>query len=171
MFYKIENKDCKVYQDLKALLDKEKSYNEYNRKVAEEVTKGLEWHKFVGQGTQCSFYRVRFYWGFVFTQPEKLNPKEWMPYKQMPGSFIPNKRTKAGKDIQERLNKQKRSDLFCLEKILNISFLGRESFKFPQIFLKNDVIVMFLDEKHNPTDENIIEITSKEFKEILDIKD
>lgn len=172
MFYKITNKDSKVYQDLVALLDKEASINEYNRSVANEVTKGLDWEKFIGFGTQCNFNRVKYYRGFCFKDPDKVNPKEWREDKEYPGAYRPNKRTKAGKDIQSRLNQQKRSDIFFLEPIFGINLInGVESFKFPQIFLQDDVLAIYLDDKHIPKDENVIEITSKEFKEILNIKD
>lgn len=172
MFYKITNKDSKVYQDLVALLDKEASINEYNRCVANEVTKGLDWKKFIGFGNQLNFDRVRYYRGFVFKDPDKVNPKEWRKDKEYKDAYRPNKRTKAGQEIQKKLNQQKRSDVFFLEPILGIKLIdGPSSFKYPQIFRQDDVLAIYLDDKHEPKDENVIEITSKEFKEILNIKD
>lgn len=62
-------------------------------------------------------------------------------------------------------NGLKGSSISVAFKNLGIEF-PHGTFSFPFIEIANDIILVYLGEKQIPTDENIIEITSKEFESL-----
>ena len=96
--------------------------------------------------------------------PEEVDPKVWKEAEK--GMFFPNRRTKVGREMASFLANGMEATRYDdpLEILGCNYFLPR--FKFPFIEQCNNVIVAFLDDKHIPVSEDVIEITSKEFNEI-----
>lgn len=172
MYYKIVNQDCEVYQKLKQLRIDEQKIEEENLKAINEKLGELKYDMFLGNRSQQSFTRVTSYEGFIFTNPEKVDKKIWKEKKGEAAVFIPNLRTKKGREMQEfLLNGLKKSWYSKVFEILNLEELNGR-FKFPFVSLENEIILVYLGDNHLPQDENLIEITTNEFYRILrDIKD
>lgn len=165
MYYKIENKDCEVYNRLHELRTAEYQIEKDNISAIEEKT-GLKWDSFVGHSGQQNFRRTTQYTGFKFTEPEKVDLKIWQVYKENNEYFVPNKRTKLGREMQEFLSNGLKGTLYSkVWDILNLKHIGR--FTFPFVEICGDLIIVYLDQKHVPKDENLIEITSVEADKIL----
>jgi len=161
MYYKIENKECEVYKKLHEMRAEELKMEEENRQLINEKT-GLKWEKFLGHKGQQDFNRVTSYVGFVFTEPEKADSKIWKQHAKYKEAFIPNKRTKLGREMSDFLNNGLKGHRFLdVFDHLGIEY-PNSKFTFPYVEICGDVIVLFIDEKSKITDENIIEITSKE---------
>ena len=166
MYYKIENKECEVYKKLHEMRSKELQMEEDNKQLIAEKT-GLEWESFLGYKGQQNFNRVTQYSGFLFKEPEKVDLKIWSRHSEHKDAFVPNRRTKLGREMNEFLNNGLKGHSFNLVfKNLGIEYLMRR-FTFPYVEICGDVIVLYLDEKTEITDENIIEITTKEANAIL----
>jgi hypothetical protein len=162
MYYKIGNKESEVYQKLHEMRINELQMEADNKQTINEVT-GLTWEKFLGHYGQQNFQRVTQYNGFQFTEPEKVNSKIWSKHKKFPEIYVPNNRTDLGRKMSALLsNGLKGSSISVAFKNLGIEF-PHGTFSFPFIDIVNDIILVYLGEKQIPTDENIIEITSKEF--------
>lgn len=165
MYYKITNQESEVYKKLHAMRTQELAWEDENEKKIEEKT-GLTWTVFLGRRGQQSFSRVTEYSGFIFDQPEKVDPKVWAPHKTEEGGFVPNRRTKAGREMAKFLSREMGGHWF------NIVFvnIGMEPpngrFSFPFVEICGEVIILFLDENHIPSNEDIIEITKTEFEQI-----
>lgn len=165
MFYKIENKECQVYKELHALRTEELKIEEENIKAIEEKT-GLKWKKTLGYHGQQTFRRVSSYLGFEFKEPEKVDLKIWKVSKNENGLYVPNTRTKLGREMQQFLNNGlKGSDYRRVFEILKLDDLRKFTFPFIEI-AKNENIVIFLGDGHEPKDKNLIEITKSEFNSI-----
>lgn len=169
MYYKIENKESKVYKELHALRTKELKIEEENILAIEEKT-GLKFKNSFGHHGQQNFRRVTSYIGFEFTEPEKVDLKIWKRHKEHEMIFVPNTRTKLGRDMQEFLNNGLKGSRYDkVFKILKLADLTKFTFPFIEI-LKNDVIVIYLGDKHEPKNKDIIEITKREFLELNGIR-
>lgn len=165
MFYKIENKECQVYKELHALRTEELKIEEENIKAIEEKT-GLKWGNSFGYHGQQNFRRVTSYMGFEFKEPKKLDLKIWKVSKNENGLYVPNTRTKLGREMQQFLNNGlKGSDYRRVFEILKLDDLREFRFPFVEI-AKNENIVIFLGDGHEPKDKNLIEITKSEFNSI-----
>lgn len=169
MYYKITNKDSKVYKQLYELRKKELEIEKSNRKMVRELV-GDDWSHFKGLSGQQNYQRVTQYSGFEFKHPEQLPPKVWVLDKQYgdKGCYVPNRRTKAGREMLEKLKTLPHSSIIKVFEILGCTLYG--SFAFPYVEIgKDDVIVLFMSDRYyeelskNP---DIIEITKKEFDEL-----
>jgi hypothetical protein len=164
MYYKIVNKDCEVYQKLHALRTEELRIEEQNKQAIDERI-GIAWKSYFGRHGQQNFCRVTEYSGFQFTEPEKIDPKLWVKHPEHPEIYIPNRRTKQGREIAKFLSNGLKGGWYGkVLDILDLPNLAR--FSFPVVDIVDDTIVVFLGDGHQPKDENLIEITSKEFNEI-----
>lgn len=164
MFYKIVNEDSEIYKNLKELRIEEIEIEEENRKRIKNKIP-YKWNRFLGYKGQQNFSRVTTYCGFEFEDADNIDLKIWKQDNINTSFYTPNARTKTGREMRDFLNNDlKTSSLFKLMDILGCELGGR--FSFPYIDVCNDIIVMYLDEKWNPKDENLIEITSKEFNQI-----
>lgn len=163
MYYKIVNQDSKVYQDMKLFLLKEEEIEANNRKMLDEKIP-YKWDVFWGNRGQQDFVRTSRYKGFKFLNPEEVDLKVWKEAEK--GMFFPNRRTKVGREMASFLANGMEATRYDdpLEILGCNYFLPR--FKFPFVQQCNDVIMIFLDDKHIPISEDVIEITSKEFNEI-----
>lgn len=166
MYYKITNKESKVYQELHSLRTKEIEIEGENIYTIKKAT-GLTWNRFLGSMGQLNFRRVTQYSGFEFIESDKINPKVWKKHIAHSSIYVPNQRTKAGREMHSLLlNGLKNSQVDNVFQILKLERPLR--FIFPFVEICGETILIYLDDNLNPTDENVIEITSKEFKGILD---
>lgn len=163
MYYKIENKECEVYKQLFELRTKELQYEKDNKKAIDEKT-GLKWQNSFGHHGQQNFSRVSSYSGFEFKEVEKVDLKIWKEHKDYSGIFIPNTRTKLGREMQDFLQgNMQRSNYNRVFEILKVE-TGRK-FTLPYVEITKDKnIILFLGYEQEPKDKNIIEITKRDFK-------
>lgn len=107
--------------------------------------------------------------------PTEVTEIEGMiPHKEHPEVLVPNRRTKKGKEIQDFLNSL--PNWWYTESLkffpLKRKDINGERFYTPWIEEYEGIIVVRLDDKHNPQpNEDFIEITTSEFKAITKIKD
>lgn len=160
MYYKMTNTSCEKYKQLRAFREKEIEIEKENRKAIEKIVRH-PFDKFVGHSGQNSFDRVTRWRGFVFTDTKNIDERIWKTDKEFPDAYFPNRRYKEGKAMYERINALQKSSFFKFMELLGIEFIGR--FSWPYIFISGDVLLFYLDDKFEPTDENFIEITKKEF--------
>lgn len=165
MYYKIENKNCEVYRKLFAMRTHELKVCEENEKTIEKVT-GLTWKSFLGYDGQQNFRRTTQYSAFNFIEKEKIDPKVWILKDD--GMYHPNKRTKKGREMAEFLmNGLKAGNRYDKPfEILGIEPKRRFVFPFVEI-AKDDIIVCYFDDNHEPNNDNVIEITKSEFNSLL----
>lgn len=164
MYYKVENKECKVYKELHQLRTKELQIQEDNEKAIEEKT-GLKFKTFLGDNGQQNFRRVRQYTGFKFTTPDKVDLKIWKTDAEHKEIFVPNRKTKLGREMAEfLLNGLKGSRYDKVWEILKLEHLRK--FTFPYVEIVGEVILIYLSDSQEPKDKNVIEITKREFNEL-----
>lgn len=165
MYYKITNKKSKLYKDLYNLRASEVEKEVTNKELVKQKVE-LEFENFLGQSGQQNFWRVTQYNGFLFKEPDKVNPQIWSKHKQYPQASVPNKKTKLGKEMYNFLNDGvEKGNLYDLLEILDCSPVGK--FAFPYLHIANEnTLILYVDDKFEPKDKNFIEITSKEFKEL-----
>lgn len=163
MYYKITNKKCEVYKKLYSLRVRERIISELNlKKINEKI--GLKWHIFLGYSGQQNFRRTTQYQGFKFEEPEKVCLKTWQKSKKHEGFFVPNRKTKIGREMSEfLLNGLEGSNYNRVFDILNLEHSDR--FTFPFVEIVDDQIILFL-KNEEPKDPDVIEITKREFTEI-----
>jgi hypothetical protein len=164
MYYKVENKECKVYKELHQLRTKELQIQEDNEKAIEEKI-GLKFKTFLGDNGQQNFRRVRQYTGFKFTTPDKVDLKIWKTDAEYKEIFVPNRKTKLGREMAEfLLNGLKGSRYDKVWEILKLEHLRK--FTFPYVEIVGEVILIYLSDSQEPKDKNVIEITKREFNEL-----
>lgn len=168
MYFKITNKESKMYQDVMAYIKKRRKQTEDNYKTVEDrlgkFTKTLS--------SEGGFYVLPTISGIVPTEVTEI--EGMIPDKKYPDVLVPNRRTKKGKEIQDFLNRLPNwwytdgLDLFPMKR----KDITGERFYTPYIEEFDGIIVVRLDDKHNPQQtEDFVEITTSEFKAITKIKD
>ena len=170
MYYKITDKNSDLYKKLHGLRTEEHKIEEENLKKVKELV-GDDWDEFVGHRTQQNICRVTRYSGFKFKHPESMPPKTFKPHKEFgnKGFYVPDRRTKAGKNISDGLRDLKQSPVFFLLEIFGVDYIGHYHFPFVEI-CKNETIVVYMDERFDKElrkFHELVEITSKEFYELL----
>ena len=163
MYYKILKQNSEIYKELKAFREKEILIEKKNQETIEK-TIPHKWSKYLGYQGQQNFERVTTYSGFKFDDPEQVDSKIWRRHKENNDCFVPNLRTKAGREMRDFLNNLDKSSFFKLRSILGFQSCGR--FIFPYLEICGDVLILFLDDRWIPKNEIYIEITSKEFEEL-----
>lgn len=164
MYYKIENKESEVYKKLHEMRTAEWQMEEENKAAVNEKI-GLEWESYLGYAGQQTWNRVTSYLGFKFKEPEKVDPKLWNEHKEHKGVHIPNRRTKAGREIDDLLKNGLKGHAFNIVfEILGVEY--RKRFQFPVVEICNQTIVLFLGEDYGIDSDDIIEITKREFEEL-----
>lgn len=169
MYYKIVDKNSKLYKDLYNLRKEELEIERKNKEAIKKVI-GSDWDDFLGKGGQQNYWRVTTYSGFAFKNPKNLPEKTWKQHKEYPSIYVPNTRTKNGKKMESFLKELQHSSITKVFSILGCELCGQFTFPFVEIG-KDDVIVFYMTERFNDTlrkNKDVIEITSKEFDEILD---
>ncbi|MCY1720204.1 hypothetical protein OU798_07610 [Prolixibacteraceae bacterium Z1-6] len=164
MYYKIENKECEVYQKLHEMRTEELRFEEENKAAIKEKT-GLDWDSYLGNFGQQNWNRVTHYNGFKFKDTENIDLSIWKRHLKYKGVYVPNTRTKKGREILELLNNGLKGHLFNLPfDILGIKHSSK--FSFPVVEICADTILIYLGEDYNIESDDIIEITTKEFNHI-----
>tara|TARA_R110002096_G_scaffold129211_1_gene277884 strand:+ start:4057 stop:4587 length:531 start_codon:yes stop_codon:yes gene_type:complete len=167
MYYKIEDQACEIYKQLHALRIKEKEMLDENLKLVKERV-NLEFDQVLGYHGQQSFRRTTEYRAFQFTEPVLASLAIWKPCKDHKGFFEPNRRTKLGREMNQFLmNGLKSSSAIAVLDILELEMPSR--CVLPYVEIENDCIYLFLDDKLEPEQESVIEITRKEFISSLSI--
>lgn len=173
MYYKIVNTDSVVYQKLHTLRSQELQFEKDNVKAIEERT-GMTFKNVYGNIGQQNFRRVSQYAGFQFDQDAiAIDPKTWKKLKDHPEVYIPNPRTKAGREMREFLQNGLKGGRY--DNVLTALGIKDElrRFSFPYVeILSNKTIVVYLDDQFEPKINDLIEITRTEFKQLCkDSKD
>lgn len=169
MYYKIENKESEVYKKLYAMRIEEYEFEEQNKEAIKEKT-GLEWGSYLGHQGQQNFDRVTSYSGFAFKDASKVDLKVWKQHDKHKEIFVPNRRTKAGREMSNFLtNGLKRHWYMNVFDNLGIEHpAGR--FKFPFVEVVEDVIIMYMDDYIDQMPKDVVEITKSEFYSIYESK-
>ncbi len=168
MYYKITDKTSEKYKELYTIRKEEIAIEERNQaKIRERFP---DWNNnYVGYKGQQNMGRVTTYVGLGFDDKEKVNLKEWKEHKEYKGFYKPNRRTKAGKEVDKFLNELETSSYFKVKYILGYEDLER--FRFPYFEIgKDGNLYLYLDDNCATTKE-FIEITSVEFKKALELED
>ena len=166
MYYKIENKESKYYKDLYELRTKEKQIESNNLALLKEKI-GLEWDGLFGVGGQQHFSRVTEYMGFKFKDADKVDPKVWVRNGKYNFVFVPNLKTKAGREMRDFLNSMKRSCYINVhEAVGHKETFSRFNFPYLEIG-KDDIVYLFLDGQIEPESPDFIEITKSDFMAAL----
>ena len=166
MYYKIENKESEVYKNLYDLRTKELQIAKENISAIEQKT-GLTFTTYFGNSGQQNFWRVPQFKGFIFDEPDKVCSKTWNTHETNSDTFIPNRKTKLGREMAEFLsNGLQSSNYNQVFDILSIEHSDR--FTFPYVEIVGDLVVLYL-KNDEPVDENVIEITKKEFDALLSV--
>lgn len=96
----------------------------------------------------------------------KMDMKVWKRDPNHPEIFIPNKRTKAGKEMQKAISNLKCFSFMKIMDILDIKdYCGR--YVIPTLEIAGDTILVSVDDKHKLTQQDAIMITMNEFFNIL----
>lgn len=167
MFYKITDKESKLYKQLHELRSKELKIEKENDAAVKHLV-GDDWDYFSGWGGQQNFFRVTTRTGFAFKHPENLPPKTWKKDKELHDIYVPDRRTKNGKSIAKALDNLPHSSVISVFEILEMGLPGQ--FKFPYIEICDDeTIVLFVDDKFDLEKKfhEVVEITKKEANELL----
>lgn len=166
MYYKIENKESEVYQQLFKMRSDELIFEEENKQAIKDFV-GLDFSDSLGYSNQNSFSRTTEYIGFQFTEPEKVNLKDWRRDNDYPDVFIPNRKSKRGREISDFIrNGLKRSSFKKPFKILGLPITRR--FTFPYIEIAGELVLVRLSDTQEPKSSDLIEITRSEFIKILE---
>lgn len=165
MYYKVINKESEVYKKLREQRAKELAADERNKAKIEELL-GFKWKTFLGLRGYQNLFRVDIYKAFI-PEDGAVISNAVRESKDKDGFYYPNRRTKAGKALDEFL--RYKQETFRYDEVLEI--LGCEklygNFIVPFMEVINDVVLIYLDNRHIPKPDDVIEITSKEFKELL----
>ncbi|AEV34180.1 hypothetical protein Oweho_3229 [Owenweeksia hongkongensis DSM 17368] len=164
MYYKIENTECEVYQKLHDMRTAEIKMKQENEAAIEEKT-GSAFDSFLGHHGQSGFSRVSTYDGFKFLNSENIDLKAWKISEKHPEVHVPNRRTKAGKEMYKFLSNGLQKSWFQTPlDILGLEIYGR--FHLPFVEIVGEVIILFLDNNLHPKDPNVIEITRTEWEKL-----
>lgn len=146
------------------------------RELTEKQKKAIEeklpkFSKFIGAR---GFTRIVRYEGFVFDDQEHIDAKVWKT-KEQNGYMLstPNRRTKAGREMDDFLKNFERTNCWDVDRILDINKTSTHGSFYPaNLFRHNDCIYIIIDsqfkddfEQNNP---EAIEITLGEINKVID---
>ena len=160
IFYKITNTECDIYYKLKAQREEELKVAKENKEFLERNIP-YKYERYCGYTNQGA-RRIPIAVGFYFVNPEEVDTRGWREDVKRRGLYFPNKRTKAGRDMQALVDHQRGFSGFKLLDMLEIDYYGE--FSCPQMWVEKGVVLVALDDNHHPKDENLIEITRGEFE-------
>lgn len=164
MYYKITNTESKVYKDLHKLRAHELKIDAENKKAVIKKVE-LKWQKYLGCAGQQNLWRVTRYDGFLFEEPEKVDLKIWQPHSDHKDTYVPNRKTKAGREMYEFLHNGLKNSFY--QKVFDILKVEHGNrFRFPYVHVAKNAIVIFLDGCDEPKNKDVIEITGKEFRKL-----
>lgn len=168
-YYKVTDQNSELFKKSSEFLTMEDELRDKQRKAIEERVP-----KFTTYRGSRGFNRIIQYKGFVFEDVENIDPKVWVT-KLTDGKLCstPNKRTKAGKEIDKFLKEFKRTTCWDVDKLLNIekqcingSFYPADLFKHKDtIYITIDTQHMEMFEENNP---DAVEITCGAFLKAIE---
>jgi hypothetical protein len=163
MYFKITNKDSEVYKLLHALRTDELRMDKENIEAINART-GLKWNSAITFHGQQNVHRTTRYLGFKFTEPEKVDLKIWKADVKNHDCFVPYLKSRKGRDMRDFLINMECSFYGKVFKILKVKHAFK--FTFPYVEIVDDILLIYLKDEE-PKDENLIEITTLEFRELI----
>lgn len=161
MYYKITRKESELYQRLLKLLNDEKQMEQRNWNQVKAICTP-DWEHWIGYPADRNLLRVNIYIGFMFKEPELVCKKTWTPDREEPEYFVPNRRTRLGREMYDFLNRGlERSSVWDVFDILKVNFTGK--FTIPLIEIAFGEILLSLDHRWNIEHPDLVEITQKEY--------
>jgi len=160
IFYRITNTECEIYRRLKDQRKEELKAAEENKEFLKKNIP-YKYERYCGYTDQGA-RRIPIAIGFYFLHPEEVDAKVWREDSKRAGLYFPNKRTKAGRNMQTLIDHQRGFSGFKLLDMLGIDYYGE--FSCPKMWVKKEIVLIALDDNHHPTDKNLIEITRKELE-------
>lgn len=165
MYYKLIDKKCEKYKKLYEMRKNEMRIEKENE--AAILKRFPDWNgTFIGRKGRKTFLRVSTYSGLAFNNPDRLDAKEWKEHKDHPGVYIPNRRTKSGREIRAfLLYGLQGGSFFEFCDIVGVDIIG--SFTFPYMGIGPDEALFFyFDDRFGPLGD-FIEITQGEFEKSM----
>lgn len=168
-YYKVENKDSGLFKKASEFLTMEE---ELRKKQREAIVARVP--KFKTYQGEKGFNRIVRFKGFVFDDPESIDPKVWST-KMVDGYMlsVPYLRTKAGREMDKFLKSFKRTNAWDVDRLLGIK--NKEicgSFYPANLFEYNDCIYISLDTQFRDVFESnntdLVEITYGEMNKAID---
>lgn len=167
-FYKVTDQSCVLFEDCSDFLDYEAALRETQKEAIEALLPNFQKYR----GTK-GFDRIVTYEGFVFDNPEELDPKEWKT-DLVEGYLLstPNRRTKKGKDLMKFLRSFEHTNCWDVDRLLKIEKQSLHGSFYPaDLFKHNDTIYIFIDSQYRQTFEamnnGFIEITLGEMERAI----
>lgn len=168
-YYKVTDTNSDTYKNCSEFLQKEADLRKAQLEAIEARVP-----KFKTYRGRKGFYRIVTFIGFVFEEPEKLDPKEWKT-ELVEGYQLstPNPRTKKGKEMKNFLRNFDRTNNWDLDRILKLDKqIVNGSFYPADLFNHNDTIYIFIDAKFRKgfeqENDGIIEITLGEMEKAIE---
>lgn len=168
VYYKVTDTECDLYKKLSEFLAMEEELRKTQREAVEARVP-----KFTSYIRVRGFNRIIRYKGFVFDNIDDIDPKVWTT-KRVDGKMCstPNKRTKAGKAMDQFLRKFKRTTCWDVDRLLNIdmqsifgSFYPSDIFKYKDcIYILIDTRERWMFKENNP---DAVEITYGEMNKAI----
>lgn len=168
-YYKVEQQECELFKKASEFLAMEEELRTTQKKAIEERVP-----KFTTYRGSRGFNRIIQYKGFVFEDVENIDPKVWVT-KLTDGKLCstPNKRTKAGKEMDKFLKEFKRTTCWDVDELLNIEKQSINGSFYPaDLFKHQDCIYILIDSQYRKLfEENntgVIEITYGEMEKAIE---
>lgn len=144
-YYKVENPDSDLFKKASEFLDMEKELVNIQKQAIEKKVPKFSYYK-----GSWGFERVVRYIGFVFVDQENIDKRVWKT-KEVDGKMlsVPNRRTKAGKEMEKFLGSFKRTTCWDVDHLLSIdkkSIYGK--FYPANLFENNGVIYILIDSQY-----------------------
>lgn len=167
-YYKVTDQNSELFKKSSEFLAMEDELRDKQKKaIRERVPKFTEFRG------ERGFNRILRYKGFVFEDVESIDPKVWVT-KLTDGKLCstPNKRTKAGKEMDKFLKEFKRTNCWDVDKLLNIEKQSINGNFYPaDLFKHQDCIYILIDSQYRKLfEENntgVIEITYGEMEKAI----
>lgn len=168
-YYKVTDTKSDMYKECSEFLQHEAELRKAQKEAIEARVPKFEKYRGIK-----GFDRIVTFTGFVFDEPEKLDPKEWNT-ELVDGYLLsrPNKRTKKGKDLRKFLRSFERTNCWDVDRLLNIEKQSLHGSFYPaDLFKYNDTIYIFIDAQFRKTfeqeNDGFIEITLGEMEKAIE---
>ena len=145
VYYKVTDTECDLYKKSSEFLAMEEELRKTQREAVEARVP-----KFTTYRGERGFNRIIRYKGFVFENVDETDPKAWVT-KLVDGKMCstPNKRTKAGKAMDQFLREFKRTTCWDVDRLLQIEKQSINGSFYPaDLFKYKDCIYILIDTQH-----------------------
>lgn len=168
-YYKVSDQSCDLFKKASEFLTMEEQLRQAQKEAIEARVP-----KFTTYRGERGFNRIIRYKGFVFEDQESIDPKVWTT-KMVDGKpcSTPNRRTKAGKEMDKFLKEFKRTNCWDVDRLLNIEKQSLHGLFYPaDLFKHNDTIYIFIGSQYRKTfeaeNDGFIEITLGEMERAIE---